>query len=129
MEKITGNSMGVENNDPKSQNKPLEHNGMGAVGEDYESLKADFKKLREDFTHMASSYKETADNTAKGLVHDLKETGEQAGMKVMDQVGKVKDKGGEMAEQLEHQIREHPMISLMVAFGVGLVASRMMERR
>ena len=96
---------------------------------DLETLQADLKSLREDLTQLMDGLKGSAGQKVKDLAHDLKEGGEQVGMKVLDQVGKVKEKGGELAVQLEEQVRERPMMSLLVAFGAGLVLSRMMERR
>lgn len=96
-----------------------------AVTHDINALKADIGVLKEDLTQLFSNVKETAENKAQQVAHDAKNAGEQVGKQVMDAVGQYKDKGGELAVQLEHQVRERPLVSLLVAFGLGMMFSRM----
>jgi ElaB/YqjD/DUF883 family membrane-anchored ribosome-binding protein len=110
-----------------TEQKPLEPSPNPK--DDLETLRADLKGIREDLTHVMEGMKGTAGQKVKEVAQNLKESGEQVGMPVLDQVGRVKEKGTELAAQLEEHVRERPMTSLLVAFGAGLILSRMMERR
>jgi ElaB/YqjD/DUF883 family membrane-anchored ribosome-binding protein len=93
--------------------------------QDLKALKADIGVLREDLTQLFSNVKETAENKAQQAAQSVKDGGEQVGKQVLDAMGQYKDKGGELAGQLEHQVRERPLISVLVAFGLGMMFSRM----
>ncbi len=96
-----------------------------AVNQDLKALKADIGALKEDLTQLFSSVKETAENKAQQAVQNVKDGGEQVGKQVIDAVSQYKDKGGELAGQLEHQVRERPLVSVLLAFGLGMMFSRM----
>ncbi|RIH81851.1 YihY family inner membrane protein [Calidithermus terrae] len=96
----------------------LEESGARA---DFETLKADFQALRSDVMSLMSSLKETAGSKAKDLASELRHTGGEL-------THQVKEKGSEIAATLETQVKDRPLMSLLVAFGAGLVLSRMINR-
>ncbi|WP_027891199.1 YhjD/YihY/BrkB family envelope integrity protein [Calidithermus chliarophilus] len=96
----------------------LEESGARA---DFEALKADFQALRSDVMSLMSSLKETAGSKAKDLANELRHTGGEL-------THQVKEKGSEIAATLETQVKDRPLMSLLVAFGAGLVLSRMINR-
>ncbi len=102
--------------------------GAGAT-DDLETLKTDLKNLRADVSSLMHSLKGAASSTAHNVGDDLKHTGGQLGEQVMDALGTVKDKGSELTSSLEGHVQDRPLISVLVAFGLGLVLSRMLERR
>jgi ElaB/YqjD/DUF883 family membrane-anchored ribosome-binding protein len=88
---------------------------------DNPEVNQDFKALKSDIGLL----KETAEQKAQEAADRLKGSGDQVGKQVLDAVSQYKDKGGELAGQLEHQVHERPLVSLLVAFGLGMMFTRM----
>ncbi len=89
--------------------------GVGGVGgrgfqEDLNTLKDDLSQLRQDVTSMASDMFGVAREGMGGAVKNAKE------------------KGAEIAETLEEQIHEHPLATVGIAFGVGLLVGALIRR-
>ncbi|GEM86942.1 DUF883 family protein [Meiothermus granaticius] len=97
--------------------------------DDLEALRADLKALRADVTHLMGSLKGAASSASKEIAAGLAGTKEQLGGQIKETLNSVKDKGGELTQGLEHQVQERPLMSVLVAFGLGLVLSRLLERR
>lgn len=133
--------------DTLDQTKDMAQNGVagakdkaqGLVGEiksdieqsgiksDYENLKADFQALRSDVMGLVESLKGSAAVKAKEVSADLLQSGEHVAQRALDAVGTVKEKGSELASSLETQVKERPLMSILVAFGAGIVLSRMLR--
>jgi ElaB/YqjD/DUF883 family membrane-anchored ribosome-binding protein len=95
------------------------------VNQDFQALKSDIGLLRDDLSQLFSSVKETAEQKAQEAANRVKQGGDQVGKQVLDAMSQYKDKGGELAGQLEHQVRERPLVSLLLAFGLGMMFTRM----
>lgn len=100
---------------------------QSGVKSDYDNLKADFQALRSDVMGLVESLKGTASVKAKEVSADLLQSGEQMAQRALGAVGQVKEKGSELASSLETQVKERPLMSILVAFGAGLVLSRMLR--
>ncbi|WP_276955846.1 DUF883 family protein [Allomeiothermus silvanus] len=96
---------------------------------DMQALKDDLRSLRADVSSLMESLKGAASSKAKELGSTLKETSGQLGTQVKDALGTAREKGGQVASDLEARIQERPLMSVLVAFGVGLVLSRILSRR
>lgn len=96
---------------------------------DMQALKDDLRSLRADVSNLMESLKGAASSKAKELGSTLKETSDQLGTQVKDVLGSAREKGGQVASDLEARIQERPLMSVLVAFGVGLVLSRILSRR
>jgi ElaB/YqjD/DUF883 family membrane-anchored ribosome-binding protein len=71
--------------------------------EELDTLKAGLDTLRKDISSLASSFGDTATNEAS--------------------------RGGrEGVSAVEHQIEERPFISVLVAFGIGVVIGKLINR-
>ncbi|PZA08860.1 MULTISPECIES: YqjD family protein [unclassified Meiothermus] len=99
------------------------------AADDLQALKDDLRSLREDVRSLMESLKGAASSKAKELGHALKETGDQLGSQVKDALDAAREKGERAASDLESRVQERPLLSLLVAFGLGLVLSRILDRR
>ena len=89
---------------------------------DLDSLKSDIDTLRKDLGAVLERIKGTAANRA--------ETEIQALQKHINRIADdVQTSGREGIRALEERVEERPLISLAVAFAVGLVLGRLFDRR
>jgi ElaB/YqjD/DUF883 family membrane-anchored ribosome-binding protein len=100
--------------------------------EDFDTLKAGLDTLRKDIGSLVSSFGDTATDEVR-----------TRGRRARAAVGRVTDRAGEMWDDatseasrrgregvaaLEQRIEERPFISLLVAFGIGLVIGKLINR-
>jgi len=92
---------------------------------DFETLANDFATMRHDIAALASKLKSDGSNGVSDAMHDA--------------VGQLSDRATELYESLaaqgkrsvravSEQVEEKPLMSLLVAFGVGFVASKLLSR-
>ena len=100
--------------------------------EEFDTLKAGLETLRNDIGSLVSSFGDAATD-------DVKTRGRRARAavgRVTDRAGEVWDdatseasrRGREGVAALEQRIEERPFISLLVAFGIGLVIGKLINR-
>jgi len=92
------------------------------LGKDVETLKEDISKLREDFAGIAQSLLEKGKaetEAAKGKISE--------GLR--DEFQSAREKSKESVASLEDQIREKPLMSLLIAFVIGLFLGKLFDRR
>ena len=94
----------------------------GQSGSDFQTLKSDFQTLREDVMRMMGDVSGKATHKVKEVASDLAHSGQNV-------LGTAKEKGGELAHTIETQVKDRPLMSVLIAFGAGLLISRMMDRR
>ena len=92
------------------------------LGKDVETLRDDISKLREDLTGIAQSLLEKGKSETEAAKERLSEG-------LQDEFQAVRDKSNETVESLEDQIREKPLLSLLIAFIVGLFLGKLFDRR
>jgi ElaB/YqjD/DUF883 family membrane-anchored ribosome-binding protein len=100
--------------------------------EEFDVLKAGLDTLRKEISSLASSFGDAATD-------EVKTRGQRARAavgRVADRAGEVWDdaaneasrRGREGVAAVEQQIEERPFISLLVAFGIGLVIGKLISR-
>ena len=100
--------------------------------EEFDTLKAGLDTLRKDISSVVSSFEAAATD-------EIKTRGRRARAavgRVTDRAGEVWDdatteasrRGREGAAALEQRIEERPFISVLMAFGIGLVIGRLINR-
>ncbi len=92
------------------------------LGKDVETLKDDLSKLREDLTGIAQSLLEKGKTETEAAKDKLSEG-------LQDEFQAVRDKSKETVESIEDQIREKPLLSLLIAFIVGLFLGKLFDHR
>jgi ElaB/YqjD/DUF883 family membrane-anchored ribosome-binding protein len=100
-----------------------------AKGTDTSRLEADIEQLKNDLKRL--------NETLKGLGRDGLDAVQAEGAarlealrKEADEIAsRLKSKGQSQYEALEAQVQEKPLLTLMAAFGLGMIISRIIDRR
>jgi ElaB/YqjD/DUF883 family membrane-anchored ribosome-binding protein len=100
--------------------------------DEFDTLKAGLDTLRKDINSLVSSFGDAATDEAK-----------TRGRRARTAVGRVTDRAGEAWDDaanaasrrgregvaaVEQQIEERPFLSVLVAFGIGLVIGKLIDR-
>jgi ElaB/YqjD/DUF883 family membrane-anchored ribosome-binding protein len=89
---------------------------------DVDAIRTDIEVLRKDLAVVLERIKGTASSRAEAEVQAL----QRRINKIADD---VQASGRESLRTVEQQIEERPLVSLAVAFAVGLVLGRLFDRR
>ena len=95
-------------------------NGNG-LGKDVETLKDDISKLKEDLSTIAQTLLEKGKSEGEIAKDRISES-------IRDEFQAAKDKGKEKVETIEDQIREKPLLSILIAFVIGLFLGKLFDR-
>jgi ElaB/YqjD/DUF883 family membrane-anchored ribosome-binding protein len=91
----------------------------------FDALADDLAALRRDFVAMMAQLKSGAiDEASEAAESTLGKLGDQAS----NAYDKARSQGRDSAKMIGRQIEEHPLASLLIAFGAGFVASRFLAR-
>jgi ElaB/YqjD/DUF883 family membrane-anchored ribosome-binding protein len=100
--------------------------------EEFDTLKAGLDTLRKDISTLVSSFGDSATDEVK-----------TRGRRARAAVGRVSDRAGEVWDDatneagrrgragvaaVEQQIEERPFVSVLVAFGIGLLIGKLIDR-
>jgi ElaB/YqjD/DUF883 family membrane-anchored ribosome-binding protein len=88
------------------------------IVDDLGALKRDLGRLMEQ---MKSGAIDGASETAQNLLSQLNE-------RASDLYESASDQGERSVKAITRQVEERPLTSLLVAFGIGLIASRLLSR-
>lgn len=107
--------------------------GMGGVErsmrDDVDTIKSDLNNLKNDLRTIASDSAVAGRRVAAQAKDRLGEVAGQVGDKARSYYGAAKGKGMEATEALEERIEEHPLASVGIAFGVGVLLGALVSRR
>jgi len=96
---------------------------------DLDQLKQDLDQLKLDLSELKDHLAEFGSQQAVGI----RAQGEAKIMALRDEVDRVAGdlqlQGRETVARVEQAVQERPLTSLLAAFGVGMLLSRLLERR
>ena len=99
---------------------------------EFGTLKADLDTLRKDISSLVSSFGDAATDEVKTRGRRARaamgRATERAGEVWDDATNEASRRGREGVAAFEQQIEERPLISVLVAFGVGLVIGKLINR-
>ena len=96
--------------------------GERDVKEDFDSLRADLDTLRKDFSTLVSTLKSTAGNRAEAELDAMRQ-------RVTTLANDLQATGRQQLRSAERKIEERPFMSVAIAFAIGPVVGRLMDRR
>jgi ElaB/YqjD/DUF883 family membrane-anchored ribosome-binding protein len=92
---------------------------------DFDAIVGDLGALRRDFTALVSQMKSAALKGANGAAEN---TLNQLGDRANHLYDSAAAQGTRAAKAIGRQVEEQPITSLLIAFGVGFIASRLLIR-
>ena len=90
-----------------------------------DAIAADLAALKRDFASLLSTLKATQPAQAKEAVQHA---AEQLTGKAADIYGQATAQAGRGAKVLAQEIEERPLTTLLLAFSIGFIASRLLSR-
>lgn len=95
--------------------------GQEDIGQDLDALREDVTKLRADLSQLAKALlekgKSETDSAKDKVVEEL-----MAGLKT------ARVRGNDTVESVEHRIQEKPLMSMLIAFFVGLLLGKLFDK-
>jgi ElaB/YqjD/DUF883 family membrane-anchored ribosome-binding protein len=92
------------------------------VKQDIEALRSDFDSLRKDVGQLVGTLKDSATSRAETELDALRK-------RLNKIAGDVQTTGRQQLRTVESQIEERPLVSLAIAFAVGVLLGRLLDRR
>ena len=100
--------------------------------EEFDTLKAGLDTLRKDISSLVSSFGDAATDEVKTRGRRTRaavgRATDRAGEVWDDATNEASRRGREGVAALEHQIDERPFLSVLVAFGIGVVVGKLLDR-
>jgi len=97
--------------------------------DDFESLREDLATLREDVAKLAADLRGLAGNAAGAARHAASEEGARLREDLEETLRSIVGRGNKVVESASARIEERPLVSVLLAFVVGFVLARIMDRR
>lgn len=95
---------------------------METLRDDMGKLRADISAVAETLKDLGKSRVDDAKASLSGLVDSLKE-------ELLRGWEGARERGKKSVETVEHQIEQRPFISVLAAFGVGVLLGKLLDRR
>ena len=100
-----------------------------SINDDVEALREDLNALRSDIGSLAATMKGLMGNAARNAGNAAEENIEELRLRLERLADEARLRGRAASETIQRQIEERPITSLLVAFALGLVISRLFDRR
>ena len=94
--------------------------------EEINTLKEDIARLREDIANLASTVLDAASDTLDDAKDKVSSKSQEAGDDFMGKVNEGLDQGRQFMDDLDARVTRHPVGSVLVAFGVGLLLAKIL---
>lgn len=91
------------------------------------SLKADMAKLREDIAALTAALGATAADYVAGAKERASEKAADAREKVNAQINQAADTGKQVINDLEAQVGQRPIASLLTAASIGFIVAKLLD--
>jgi hypothetical protein len=102
--------------------------------QELETLRAEIAHLRDELLKLTSRVKESVDNDAREA-----QSGDQPGNSasadshsvwadILHKVGSSKTQGEKVVKDLANEVEQHPLVSILAAFGLGYIVAKLWYR-
>jgi hypothetical protein len=93
-----------------------------------EALKADIARLREEIAGLAAGVKKSAGIHAEQAGPTPGDEGHSVWADLLRQFGSSKIQGEKVVRDLSAEVEQHPLVSIMAAFGLGYIIAKLWYR-
>ena len=95
--------------------------------EELATLKADVNKLREDVGDLLGVLRELGADKMTSAKSSLDDELERRREEIRAALSGARAKGAQAADAVEGEIAQHPLSSVMAAFGIGFLIARLLD--
>jgi ElaB/YqjD/DUF883 family membrane-anchored ribosome-binding protein len=99
------------------------------INAELDSLKSDIGRLSRDVSALLSVFKQAGTDQVGGVKESLDEEVARRRDEIIASFQQVQDRGESTAASLEEEVIRHPMRSVLIAFGIGYLASKVLRSR
>ena len=98
------------------------------VEQEFDVLKSDFGKLSTDLANLTTALRELTNQGAQDYVAKLRAAAGQANDDIHAAAAALGARGREGMETAAQHVRERPLASILICFGLGLVVGKLIDR-
>lgn len=98
------------------------------VEQEFDALKSDFGKLSADLASLTQAVRDTAGQGAEDHLAKARAVAGQAGEDAHAAAAALGAQGREGIAAATRQIRERPLTSILICFGLGVVLGKLLDR-
>jgi ElaB/YqjD/DUF883 family membrane-anchored ribosome-binding protein len=98
-----------------------------AIRKEMDALKADIAKLREDIVSLTSAVKGAASENVSDAKDRAEERMHKAWSDIEERLEGLLNEGKATFNKAEQQVGEHPVGSVLTAFGVGFIIAKLLD--
>jgi ElaB/YqjD/DUF883 family membrane-anchored ribosome-binding protein len=121
----------IDRNDSATGDHAMMRRNMAThtVNNELDSLKSDMSKLRSDLAGLAEALIKAGKHEAGAAKERLEEEVHTRLDSLREKAGDAREAGANALKSIESHIEERPFVSMLVAFAVGLVFGKFLDRR
>ena len=98
------------------------------VEQEFDTLKSDFGKLSTDLSNLTAALRDLTAEGAQDYMAKLRAATEHANGNVHAAAAALGARGREGLDAAAEHVRERPLASILICFGLGLVIGKLMDR-
>lgn len=99
------------------------------IRKEMDALKADIAQLREDIVGLTHAVKSAASERVAGARTQAGEYAHGAWENIEQRFEDLVNQGKETLNKAEHKVGEHPVASVVTAFGIGFLIAKLLDMR
>lgn len=99
------------------------------VAQDFDTVKDDLGQIRKDFAELAQAILDAGRSGAKDAREKLEQEAQRRLDQLRDTAHSVRARGAHAVESVHDVIEERPFTSVLVAFGIGLIIGKILDRK
>ena len=88
---------------------------------EFDTVKDDLSKLRADISHLSSALKDTTSANVREQMEAIR-------TRIDKITGEARTHGRQSIDDIADHIEERPLASVLIAFGVGVLLGRLIDR-
>lgn len=96
---------------------------------EFDQLKKDLGKLQGDLKDLTEAGSAVAGETVTQARERLEAETQRLIARLQESAGELKGRGQKVIEEVEHQVEEKPMPTLLTTFGVGFLLGWLLSRK
>jgi ElaB/YqjD/DUF883 family membrane-anchored ribosome-binding protein len=98
-----------------------------SIRKEMDALKADIAQLREDIVGLTNAVKGAASENVMGAKAKAEERLHKTWEDIEQRFEELLDEGKATFDKAEHKVGEHPVGSVLTAFGIGFIIAKLLD--